>query len=124
MDQLTRYRGAVTAALTDWLDYLRRGHRGTAQEVDAVLDTERDNYLLTITGWDGGQRVREDVFYLRIRDGKIWVEEDNTDRPIADQLLRLGVPMEDIVLGFHPPDVRHRTGYGVRGPFAPAPAAG
>ncbi|HEX4614200.1 MAG TPA: element excision factor XisI family protein [Urbifossiella sp.] len=36
------------------------------------------------------------MFFLRVRGGKVWVEEDHTDRPIAEELLRLGVPMEDI----------------------------
>lgn len=34
----------------------------------------------------------------------IWTEEG-----IANELLRKGVPKEDIVLAFHPPDVRKYT---------------
>ena len=59
-----------------------------------------------------------DYIFVRIRDGKVWIEEDQSDDPVAEELLRLGVPMEDIVLGWLPPETRHLSGYGVRGPFA------
>ena len=35
------------------------------------------------------------------------------DRPIATELLAAGVPKEDIVLAWHPPEVRKHTGYAV-----------
>ena len=41
--------------------------------------------------------------------GKIWVEVDETEEGIATQFLRAGVPREDIVLAFHPPELRHLT---------------
>jgi XisI protein len=36
-----------------------------------------------------------------------------TDTDIAQQLVEMGVPKQDIVLGLHPPDKRPYTGYGV-----------
>ena len=47
--------------------------------------------------------------YLRIVQGKIWIEEDWTKQGIADQLLEAGVLPEDIVLGFQHPDKRCLT---------------
>ena len=47
--------------------------------------------------------------YLRIVQGKIWIEEDWTKQGIADQLLEAGVPPEDIVLGFQHPSKRSLT---------------
>jgi hypothetical protein len=40
-----------------------------------------------------------------------WIEEDWTEAGIADILVRAGVPREDIVLGFQPPDLRQYTDF-------------
>jgi hypothetical protein len=37
------------------------------------------------------------MVYLRIRDERIWVEEDGTKQGIVNDLLEAGVPHEDIV---------------------------
>ncbi|WP_395089595.1 element excision factor XisI family protein [Armatimonas sp.] len=50
---------------------------------------------------------------LEIRDGKIGVQADNTDRPVAEQLLRLGIPPEQIVLGFRSPQRRAASEFAV-----------
>jgi hypothetical protein len=41
------------------------------------------------------------------------VQHDGTSCPVADELLAAGIPREDIVLGFHPPDVRRHTAFAV-----------
>ena len=47
--------------------------------------------------------------YMRIKQGKLWVEEDWTKQGIVDELLAMGVPAEDIVLGFQHPSKRPLT---------------
>ena len=64
-----------------WLE--RRGLRAT----EAVVDREHDHYELLHVGWDGPRRVHGSVFHIDIRDGKIWVQYDGTDRPVAEELL-------------------------------------
>ena len=117
MDKLTRYRGAVKKCILDWHAYVSRA-TPKLSDADCLIDEERDNYMLTFTGWHDGKRDRTDYLFIRIRDGKVWIEEDQSDDPVAEELLRLGVPMEDIVLGSLPPGTRYLSGYGVRGPFA------
>jgi hypothetical protein len=51
--------------------------------------------------------------YVRIRDGKFWIEEDWTEEGIATELVRAGVPKEDIVLAFHDPKTRQYTDFAV-----------
>ncbi len=60
-------------------------------------------------GWSGQMRIHGSVIHLDIRDGKIWIQHDGTDWPVADQLLAAGVPCEDIVIGFHPAALRKHT---------------
>lgn len=52
------------------------------------------------------------MVYLRIQNGKIWVEEDWT-QGIVNDLLEAGVPHEDIVLGFQHPSKRLLTEFAI-----------
>ncbi len=40
---------------------------------------------------------------------KIWVQQNMTEMRIAQKLVDLGVPKQDIVLGFQPPEIRQYT---------------
>jgi len=53
------------------------------------------------------------VIHIDIIDGQVWIQANNTDRLIAEELVAAGVPVESIVLGLQPPDVRPYTAYGV-----------
>lgn len=66
-----------------------------------------------ISDWHGQQRVHASIVHLDIRDGKFWLQHDGTNRPVADELEDAGVPREDIVLAFHPVEIRPLTGYAV-----------
>jgi XisI protein len=51
--------------------------------------------------------------HLDIKDGKIWIQQNNTEREIAEELVGMGVPKSDIVIGFHSPFKRKFTDYAV-----------
>ncbi len=78
-------------------------------EKQAVLDTERDHYLLLHTGWRDNRRTHGCSLHIDIKNGKIWIQHDGTEAGIATQLLELGVPKENIVLAFHSPYMREFT---------------
>jgi hypothetical protein len=113
MDQLTTYRTLVKRYLMDLQAYVNHTPNDSV-ETQCIFDDERDHYLLLAVGWDKNRRVRNTLLHVRLRDGKIWVEEDGTEEGVAAALVRAGVPREDIVLAFHPPELRHLT------EFAPA----
>lgn len=77
------------------------------------MDPEKDHYEVMHVGWDRERRIHGSVIHLDIIDGKVWIQHDGTDRPVAEELLAAGIPREDIVLGFHPARVRHLTGFAV-----------
>ncbi|MDY3555376.1 XisI protein [Gemmata sp. JC717] len=110
MDKLTGYRRTVRHVLDGYADWLARPGSGVRYEV--VFDPALDHFELVRFGWDGGRRVHGVMFHLDIIDGKIWVQYDGTDRPIAEELVRAVVPKGDIVLAEYPPEVRPHTGYG------------
>ena len=78
-----------------------------------MIDADRDHYIAMQTGWWGGFRAHGAFLHLDIIGGKVWIQFDGTDRPVADELEAAGVPKEDIVLGEQPAELRPLTGYAV-----------
>ena len=78
-------------------------------QAETIFDVKNDHYQLVYVGWKGAKRVYGVVLHLDIIDGKIWIQQDGTEVGIANKLVDLGVPKEDIVLGFDPPMMRQYT---------------
>jgi hypothetical protein len=110
MDRTEQYRLIVRRVIEDYARYKPSHGR---IETEVVVDPERDHYELMHVGWDGPRRVHGCVIHLDIRDGKVWVQYDGTSRPVAEELVEAGIPREDIVLGFHPEELRGHTAFAV-----------
>lgn len=80
---------------------------------ELVIDSERNHYEVLVIGWQKGRRVYHAMMHFDIIDGKVWVQVNNTDRELVDELIELGIPKEDIVLAFHPEHLRQYTGFAV-----------
>lgn len=50
---------------------------------------------------------------FRIKNEKIYIEEDWTEEGIANELLTEDVPKEDIVLAFNDPETRKLTEFAI-----------
>jgi len=112
MDQLTHYRCLIKQFLQERAE-LMHAHPISGLETLCFFDEERDHYLVLTIGWQNKQRVQYITLLARIRDGKIWIEEDGTEEGLANLLVATGVPKEDIALAFNPPELRHLTHYAV-----------
>jgi hypothetical protein len=110
VDTVKHYREIVQSLLEEYARF-RPSHGQIDSEV--IIDTARDHYELMHVGFDGPRRVHGAVLHVDIRGHKIWIQHDGTDRPVAEELVRAGVPPQDIVLGFYPPELRPHTDYGV-----------
>src|SRR5262245_19550615 len=106
MDKLARYREIVCRVIGE---YARHKPSNGQIETEAIIEPAKDHYEVMHVGWDGVRRVHGCVIHLDIIGDKIWIQYDGTNRPVADELVAAGVPRSDIVLGFHPADVRHHT---------------
>src|SRR5437016_4887163 len=110
MDKLNRYREIVGRIIEEYASYKpSHGHIDT----EAIIDRDHDHYEVMHIGWDGVRRVHGAVVHVDIQDGKVWVQYDGTNRPIAEEMVAAGIPREDIVLAFHPAELRHHTGFAV-----------
>jgi XisI protein len=111
MDKVAKYREYVQQIVSD-----RANSNTTTKEdveVQLVIDTVRDHYQWMNVGWEGLKRVYHCFIHFDIKDGKIWIQQNWTEDDLAADLVEMGVPREDIVLGLHPPYKRPYTDYGV-----------
>lgn len=81
--------------------------------MQTIFDTVHDHYQLIYVGWDKGKRVYGPVIHLDIKNEKIWLQWNGTEDDIAADLVEMGVPKQDIVLGFHSPYMRQFTDFAV-----------
>lgn len=70
--------------------------------LDTVFDDTQNRYVLMQVGWDRGRRVRGNLIYVTLLDGKVWVEYDGMEQGITQDLIDAGIPPERIVLAFLP----------------------
>lgn len=114
MDKLEEYRKIVKQLIEEYEKLCNSPNSLPSETEDHILfDEQRDRYMLFATGWWKKERIHSANLYIRLHNGKIYIEEDWTEDGIANELLRAGVPKEDIVLAFHPPEMRPYTEFAV-----------
>ncbi len=110
MDTLKAYTDVVERILSE---YAAIPYRYGDLICEAIFDRERGRFILISVGWDRGERVHHPVIHIDIINGKLWLQVNNTDCDIGQELVAAGVPKSDIVVAFHPPEVRRHTEYAV-----------
>ena len=110
MDRVERYRKIVAEVVAD---YATLKPVNGQIEKKLVIDREGDHYAVINAGWQARRRVYGPMVHVDIIDGKVWIQHDATDHPVADELVGAGIPAEDIVLAFHPAELRKHTGFAV-----------
>lgn len=108
MGKIEKYRQIVKTLLSEYASY-QPAYSTVARQL--IIDAEQDHYLLFNTGWDKIERIHGTSIHIDIIGDKIWLQENRTDVDIAQELVRMGVAREDIVLGFLPPSRRQYTEY-------------
>jgi hypothetical protein len=110
MDHLEHYQQRVERLMREYASF-----RASRKDVEAVLivDAERRHFLLMYRGWDGPRRVHHVAVHVELRGDKVWLQCDNTDLVVAEDLVAAGIPKDAIVLGFRAPEVRPYTDYAV-----------
>ncbi len=113
---VTKHRATYQTLLKQiFLDYAALLNRRpqSDSETQLVIDEERGQYILHTLGWKDKTRVWNTPLYVRLHNGKIWVETDWIEEGVTEKLLAAGVPKEDIVLAFHHPEMRPLTEFAV-----------
>ncbi|HBE20496.1 MAG TPA: XisI protein [Cyanobacteria bacterium UBA11149] len=94
MDTTTKYREILKQLILEYAK-LRPSHGQI--RIDAVCDEIRDRYALMHVGWDGSRRVRGNLLYVVIQEGKILIEYDGIGYGISSDLIARGIPESDII---------------------------
>lgn len=106
MDKKLDYGKILTEILTERINLVK-----PSSKLAEILVADRENqvYAWQAFGWSNGERESYQRFFARIKDGKIHIEEDWTEEGIGTILLERGVSPKDIVIEFHPPEMRQYT---------------
>ena len=112
MDKLTDYPKLIERILSEYIELCNR-QRNNDIETFLIVDQPKGHYIWLNLGWQKGDRLTTMTVYVRLQDGKFWIEEDWTEEGIVTDLVRAGVPKEDIILAFHEPKMRQYTDFAV-----------
>jgi hypothetical protein len=107
-----QYRQYIRHLLSERAQRSSRQRNAQEYEVQTIFDSEHDHYQLLYVGWRGDKRDFGCLLHLDIKGGKIWIQHDGTEEGIANRLVEMGVPKQDIILAFHEPYVRQFTDFG------------
>lgn len=105
MDRVARYWELLLKVMRE---HARLQKLAPEPGVDSILSVDPDQRMVQLLdiGWRNSKRVNDTYIQARIKDGKIWIEDDGTEEGIANDLVAAGVPKSDIVLAFHAPGER------------------
>jgi phage FluMu gp28-like protein len=112
MDKLNYYQNIIKKILTE---YAKISSQVPDQDTEEILifDDDRSQYFWFNICWKNGKRIKAISVYLRLKNDKIYIEEDWTEAGIATELMRVGIPSSEIVLAFQPPEVRQFTEFAI-----------
>ena len=111
MDKMVKYRQLIKDLLINYASPNTDNNKDLEEQL--IFDAERDHYQLLSVGWQNQKRIYFILLHLDIKNNKIWLQENSTDYDIVEDLIKLGVPNSDVVIGFHPADVRKLTEFAV-----------
>lgn len=110
MDKKLNYKQAVKKLI---LQYGKK--KGSSPEIVTapIIDDEGGHYLVYHSGWLNNRRTYGCFLHIDIQNDKVIVQHNGTDLEIGDELVELGINMDDIVLEFLPPYSRSLAGFAV-----------
>jgi hypothetical protein len=105
MDKVEQYKTIIKAVLNKYAwtddDPLLEEH-----EEQIVTDDVHGHYFLYGVGWRESKRIHGCTIHIDLRGEKNWIQEDWTEKGVANDLKEMGVPTSDMVLAFQAPERR------------------
>jgi hypothetical protein len=98
MEKTLKYEAVILSFLKDYEPVLPHGWKEVKNEI--VIDRENKHYQLIRVGWHENKRIHYVVFHFDIIGDKVWIQQNRTDMPVAEELRELGVSADDIILGY------------------------
>lgn len=76
-----------------------------------IVDQEGNHFLVITEGWENNSHVHHILIHLIIRDNKIHLIKNATERDLEAELLEHGVLPSEIIPAHLPPSLRHLMDY-------------
>lgn len=111
MDKSLKYQKAILSVLEEYASIRRTLMPGVKAQM--IVDKENHHYQLLSVGWHNGKFIYTTAFHFDLVGDKVWIQQNNTDVLIADELVEKGVATTDIVLGFVSEEARGYSGFAV-----------
>jgi len=108
-DKLNRYRNILRTVFAEYSEW----STGDGVIAEMIEDPKRDHFEVIRFGWDKSRRIHGTILHADIINGKIWIQYDSTNRPLAEELVAAGVPKDEIVLGYKSERIWPYTGCGI-----------
>jgi hypothetical protein len=99
MDTVKSYQAVIKQVISEYAK-LRPSHGNI--HLEPIFDDMNSRYALMQFGWDRERRVRGNLIYVRIKNGKVLIEYDGIEGGITQDLIDRGISKHDIVLAFLP----------------------
>ena len=110
MDSLVQYREVIQEKLKE---YTEIPYAYGDLQCRLIVREDRNNFLLITLGWEDYVQVHGCLVHIEVIGDKIWIHRDGLEDGIANELVKAGIPKTQIVLGFHPPNIRPHTEFAV-----------
>ncbi len=94
MDKIAKYKAAILKILEKQASVQ---YANLDAKNELLIDHENCHYQVVTIGWEGAQRVYAVTLHFDIIDGKIWIQQDQTEYGTAHELVEMGIPKSDIV---------------------------
>lgn len=108
--KVKKYEKAILSILNEYAKIKYANVTGGNQ---LIADTKNHRYQVVTIGWEGDNFVHDCPLHFDIINGKIWVQQNMTEWEVGQMLEDNGVPKNDIVAGFLPPELREYSKYAV-----------
>ncbi len=111
MDKIVNYQDIIEQFLEEE-SAIPYANQDLKREV--LADRKRNHFQLFFIGWEDDKFHHDIILHFDIKNnGKVWIQQNNTELQIADELISRGINHEDIVLGFRHPKLRQFTGFAI-----------
>jgi hypothetical protein len=99
MDNSLRYQDIIKSIVLKYSQF--RPFHGNIR-LDPLIDEYNKRFSIMQVGWDRGRRVRGNILYIVINNDKVIVEYDGLEHGIINDLIRAGIPENEIILAYLP----------------------
>jgi XisI protein len=110
MDPLDQIRSIIESVLDE---YTKIPYAYGDIQTEAVFDRKHDRYLLVNVGWHDDKRIHGGLVHIDIVDGKIWIQRDGLEHGVAKDLVRAGIPRDQIVLAFRSQEMQRQPSHAI-----------